>query len=217
MSKRVITGVVISAFYVPRRTTMRSFLSKNFKVISGLRNTDLMTFPFSSKNRKRRVPEKISCKFFGMFHKTLTFFGGWATFLTDVVRVSFQSTKKTCETVFLEQFPKIATYLGHIEQKKFDVFLTNFSTIKKNSLSNLFWKTPRIFDFFSLWARKICIVISSLRFTCLEKKLLDDNINFPKNFVFSYFCFLFEQILVVLGCSICILRLQETNFSGRVF
>ena len=41
--------------------------------------------------------------------------------------------------------------------------------------------------------------------------------NFPKNFVFSYFCFLFEQNLVVLGCSICILRLQETNFSERVF
>ena len=201
----------------PEEQQCGHFCQKSFKVISGLRNTDLMTFPFSSNNRKRRVPKKISCKFFGMFHKTLTFFGGRANFLTDVVRVSFQSSKKTCETVFPEQFPKTATYLGHIEQKKFDVFLTNFSTIKKNSLNNLFWKTPRIFDFFSLWARKICIVISSLRFTCFEKKLWDDNINFPKNFVFSYFCFLFEQILVVLGCSICILRLQETNFSGRVF
>ena len=124
----------------PEEQQCGHFCQKSFKVISGLRNTDLMTFPFSSNNRKRRVPKKISCKFFGMFHKTLTFFGGRANFLTDVVRVSFQSTKKTCETVFPEQFPKIATYLGHIEQKKFDVFLTNFSTIKKNSLSNLFLK-----------------------------------------------------------------------------
>ena len=202
----------------PEEQQCGHFCQKSFKVISGLRNTGLMTFPFFSKNRKRRIPKKISCKIFGMFHKTLTFFGGWATFLTDVVRGSFQSTKKkTCEAVFFEQFPKIATYLGYIEQKNFVVFPTNFSTIKKNNLSNLFWKTPRVFDFFSLCARKICIVISLLRFTCLEKKLLDQNKNFPKNVVLSYFCFLFEQILVVLGCSICILRLQETSFSGKVF
>ena len=129
----------------------------------------------------------------------------------------FKVPKKTCETVFLEQFPKIATYLGYIEQKNFVVFPTNFSTIKKNTLSNLFWKFSRVFDFFSLSARKICIVISLLRLTCLEKKLLDENINFPKNVVLSYFCLLPEQNLVILGCSICIPRLQETNFSEKVF
>ena len=123
----------------PEEQQCGHFCQKSFKVISGLRNTDLMTFPFSSKNRKRRVPEKISCKFFGMFHKTLTFFGGWATFLTDVVRVSFQSTKKTCETVFPEQFPKIATYLGHIEQKKFDVFLTT-SQLSRRTVWAIFFE-----------------------------------------------------------------------------
>ena len=129
----------------------------------------------------------------------------------------FRVPKKTCETVFLEQFPKIATYLGYIEQKNFVLFPTNFSTIKKNTLSNLFWKFPRVFDFFSLSARRICIVIPLLRLTCLEKKLLDENINFPKTVVLSYFCLLLEQNLVDLGCSICIPRLQETNFSEKVF
>ena len=93
------------------------FSKKSFKDLSVLRNADLKNFPFSSKNRKRRVLREVCCKFFGIFHKTLTFSGGWATFLKDVVRVLFQGTKKNLWDSFSWTIPK-NSYLSRLHWAK---------------------------------------------------------------------------------------------------
>ena len=137
--------------------------------------------------------------------------------MTEVVRVLFQNTKQNLWDSFSWTISENSYLSGTHWAKEFCSFPYQILNCQEEQFEQSFLKTPRVFDFFSHCARNICIVISLLRFTCLEKKLLDDNIKFPKNFVFSYFCLLFEQNLVVLGCSICILRLQETNFSERDF
>ena len=115
-----------------------------------------------------------------------------------------------CCTSFSSKYPKkpLSQLLFKTNSKDCNFSRTDWAKVfcsfpfqplnyQEKGLSNFFWKTPRVPDILSHCTRRNCIVISLVRFICVEKKILIDNMIFWRSFVSSIF-FLFEQETFIL-------------------
>ena len=149
--------------------------------------------------------------------KTENSLGGEATIFKRSCHIFFQGTRRFFWAIFsLEIVQTLAFFLGNWA-KGLSNFVLSASYLPKRDFSTIFqWHNPKHYNILSHCALLFGIVTSSLEFNSWDRKDWAITRIYGKTLYLRFF-FLFQQFQLVLGFSICILRVQVNFSSESVF